>query len=246
MRVLMLILDTETGGVNKKQDGICQTVAVLYNPATDERDILLNARSKPRRPMADGAIAVHGVTNEMCEYHPTDTVTMCTLKMMVEELEKELEAEGITLLFSGYNSQHFDMPFMDSVLGERFFALRPHVDMMRLMKKAYPAMTNHKLSTVYQELTGKNPDGAHDAAFDCLMVADLIKITHQRSKPDWEAIAETLAGNMVLTTFPNGKHKGVPYSDIPADYLEWVVKNYEDGDARHSAIAELRKRGVMQ
>ena len=46
---------------------------------------------------------------------------------------------------------------------------------------------------------------------------------------------------MPVMTF--GKHKGLPWSQIPADYLDWMVTQTDmDADALWYARAELRRR----
>lgn len=244
--IALLILDTETGGIDRNKDGICQTVAVLYEPHNNSRQILMNARSKPRLQMKSQAVAVHGVTDAMCQYSPADSVIMQQLKLMIVELDKELEAEGIRMILSGYNSQKFDMPFMDNVLGEAFYTKRDHLDAMRVVKKMYPELPNHKLGNVYTHMTGREATGAHDAVFDCLMVADILHHVAQTRDVDWKAWTADLSSPIVLSTMPHGKYKGIAFSDLGTDYLLWMVKEFDKGgDERHSAIVELRKRGAV-
>lgn len=41
---------------------------------------------------------------------------------------------------------------------------------------------------------------------------------------------------------PGGKHRGRPWSELPRDYLEWVVDNLQQGALRAGAEGELERR----
>ena len=36
-------------------------------------------------------------------------------------------------------------------------------------------------------------------------------------------------------SLPFGKHKGIPFKDVPVDYLEYIVNKFDDGDAKVAA-----------
>lgn len=46
-------------------------------------------------------------------------------------------------------------------------------------------------------------------------------------------------------TFHFGKHRGVPLSEVPVNYLEWVIQNVNDKSAVKLAQMELDKRGSL-
>lgn len=43
---------------------------------------------------------------------------------------------------------------------------------------------------------------------------------------------------------PYGRHKGELFSDIPTNYLQWMVENFDDRPEREHALAELAGRKV--
>lgn len=44
---------------------------------------------------------------------------------------------------------------------------------------------------------------------------------------------------------PFGKYKGVEMSDLPLDYLEWLVKNFEPGEIRSEAERFLKSQDAQ-
>jgi exodeoxyribonuclease X len=53
---------------------------------------------------------------------------------------------------------------------------------------------------------------------------------------------ETSAALVLLPRFRFGKHKGGPITEIPDDYLEWLIDKYDDENVKHTAASELRRR----
>lgn len=240
----LLVIDTETGGVNKNKDGICQMTAVLFDPADGYHQIMMNAYCKPRAPLSPESTAIHGITNEQVAYQPDDDVQATLLKILIEGLMKEMAGDGTQLVLSGYNSQTFDMPFLDNVLGEGFFTRFDHIDVMRLVKSHYPTMKNHKLVTAYQTLIGKPAEGAHDAVFDCLMTVEILKFLQEEKGLDYAKLAGVMAEPTVLDVMPQGKHQGKSFKDLPGEYLQFCYDNFDvDSDVWVSCKAELVRRG---
>jgi uncharacterized protein (DUF3820 family) len=50
---------------------------------------------------------------------------------------------------------------------------------------------------------------------------------------------------MADNTFHFGRHKGKPLSDVPEDYLDWVVQNHGDSRAVSAAQKELDRRASL-
>lgn len=41
---------------------------------------------------------------------------------------------------------------------------------------------------------------------------------------------------------PFGKYKGYHWQDIPTDYLNWMIKSFNDGELKQRAIQEVNRR----
>ncbi len=50
--------------------------------------------------------------------------------------------------------------------------------------------------------------------------------------------ADTSSGQVIWF----GQHKGTLWSEVPDDYINWVIGNFDDGPERESAVAELGRR----
>ncbi len=68
---------------------------------------------------------------------------------------------------------------------------------------------------------------AHDALGDILVLERLFKRIYARFKKDGfddptEEMIRISDGPILIARMPFGKHKGMRFSEIPADYLEWL------------------------
>lgn len=52
------------------------------------------------------------------------------------------------------------------------------------------------------------------------------------------------SGQKDMTLIHFGKYKGQRMSDVPADYLDWIIKNFSPGAFRNQAADELSRRAV--
>lgn len=148
------VLDIETTGLDPAFDEIIEVSAVRIRD-----DIVSDTFSsliKPSEPINDFIIELTGITNEMLNTAPSISDT----------LPKFLQFIGDDVIV-GHNV-NFDINFLydKSIdLGLPPFS-NDFVDTMRLSRKLFPEMENHKLVTVAKHLHIPQPN-AHRAAADC-------------------------------------------------------------------------------
>lgn len=81
----------------------------------------------------------------------------------------------------------------------------------------------------------------HRAGPDAWVTANLL-VDLLRSAPVEDMIAWT-AQPKLMSSIPFGKHRGVPWSEVPADYLDWIASNSDiDADTVWWAKKELSRR----
>ena len=169
-----------------------------------------------------GAYRVHGIDKEkaMTGVPPSPFIA--------QMLEKE------TVL--GYNNGSFD-----DVIAKRYGAeIAVSIDLFKATRKLKTMGVIEKatLSAAYKALTGKEPEGAHDALCDVKMTLALIQpcMMHFKCETFSEFVGVlnqvTADVNMKM---PFGKHKNMPLCKLPKSYVEWAKKNMDmTGDLKAS------------
>lgn len=103
------------------------------------------------------------------------------------------------------------------------------------------------LSDVRADLDGLH---AHRALYDALCTAVLLRRIAEELMGRCEGVADFLARAAAVSDEPAllaklrfGRHKNVPMSEVPLDYLEWLVREPEmDADAVFTARREIARR----
>lgn len=160
-----------------------------------------------------GAYGVHGISKEMTIGSPTPDPT---IKQLVK---------GAVL---GYNNRSFD-----DVISRRYGAdIKRSVDLFAATQrlKSEGVITKASLGESFKQLTGREPENAHDALADVFMTLDLIQpimkyyqFTSFTDFVEWMAMGKADV-NMKM---PFGKHKGVPLKNLPRSYVLWCKKNLD-------------------
>ena len=182
-----LYLDTETTGVNPREDSIFQ-ISCIYVDTEDlsngpqEYDFKLAPyKNKGLSPMAKEKT---GMTDEeINSYPPQDLVFEEFREKICAKVNSRDRRDKMFLL--GYNIS-FDDDFLRewfSFNGDRYYGSyfwNPCLDAMTLagmrLMATRPFMPNFQLSTVYKALTGKDLEGAHNAMADVRAVKEIFDI----------------------------------------------------------------------
>lgn len=109
---------------------------------------------------------------------------------------------------------------------------------LALVRSLFPEWTGHSLGAcIYHILPAheakKLTKNAHDALAD--VQANLALYQHicqslNIAENNYEAVWKTSENARTPKKMPFGKHKGVPFSEIPQNYLHWATQNLTDID----------------
>lgn len=188
----LLYIDTETTGVNFKEDSLFQISCIYVDTensldAPEEYDFKLAPyKNKELSLMAKEKT---GMTDEeINSYPPQDLVFQEFKEKICAKVSPFDRKDKIFLL--GYNVS-FDDSFLRewfSFNGDKYYGSyfwNPCLDAMPLaglrLMAARPFMPNFQLSTVYKVLTGKDLEGAHDAMADVRATREIFDILFSQS-----------------------------------------------------------------
>ena len=232
----IVALDTETTGLNPKEDYIIQLSGIKFNPETFE---VLGERNWYIEPIhkyeiTPGAFEAHGITKEFLKEHGR------SIKEVGPEFIKFME--GCDVLT--YNGNSFDMKFIDKdlrLIGLEFnFEGRQFYDSFAMECKFNP----RNLSTVYKNYTGLEMEGAHDALNDVRATIEVFKGQQQKYNLIYEDLnameenqlispegsiryAQPAEGEKIIV-FAVGKYKDMEFMKIMKDdpgYIKWYMGN---------------------
>ncbi len=159
--VTLVAFDTETSGAYPVGYDVVEFGAVKWSQGREVDRLQFLFR--PREPMSDFIIGIHGITNEMVTEAPA----------LVEKIQE------ISDFFKGSvaiaHHAPFDMGFMSLAFEQSRLALpsEPALCTSLLSRKLIHGAENHKLQTLvqYLKLSGGQAHRAYDDAFACLQVA---------------------------------------------------------------------------
>lgn len=214
--------DTETTGMG---DG-SQVVEISWIEVDDDFNIVDRQYSliKPTVPIQYGAMAVHGITEDMVKNAPSIEEFMAGAGGSLGGPEAVLVAHN-----APFDIRYF-APFM---------AEPKTICTLRCARILYPEAENHKLTTLkfWLGLNGDH-DRAHTADEDVAVLLQFIKrmcFDHNLTLAD---LFEVQARKRKIETMPFGKHKGVALKDLPKSYVSWMLKEAKNLDPDLKASLE--------
>ncbi len=231
---ILVMLDTETTGLNHKIDDICQFAAlVTYEDCEDSQIQVVSTLCKPSTPISKEVEALHGISNDMVKDSPSAAEVV---KEFAEEVYTLAKRE--TVVVGGHNvafDQKFLMKYSESLY-------RAHtICTMRLARRYFEGAQNHKLGYLYRDfakLHSPRTTKEHDALSDVWMSYELLRFWMQRNNITlrYDELSILLNTPKNIKTMPFGKHKGTAMEDVPVSYLQWLVEQpCTDFDVKHTA-----------
>ncbi|MBP6430521.1 MAG: 3'-5' exonuclease [Ferruginibacter sp.] len=223
-------IDLETTGVSLSTDRIVEIaiIKVLPDGTRQTKRKIIN----PQMPIPQGAIDVHGITNEMVKDAPTFKDVANEVKVFIDGCD-----------LGGYNSNRFDIP----ILMEEFLRAGLNVDLstrkMVDVQHIFYSMEPRTLSAAYKFYCEKELENAHSAEADIaatidVFYAQLDKYTQLGNTV--ESVLSVIGEDKIVDyarrfsfddkgveVFNFGKHKGRSVREVikaEPSYYDWIMK----------------------
>lgn len=224
-------LDTETTGTDPSAS-VCEIAWVETDGdfnIVDQRQSLID----PEQLISPSASGVHGIVNADCEDSPTLAEFFSVDHPAC--YGKKLGGPAVVI---GHRCS-FDMRFV----GPHFEDKPLELDTLRWVRKLYPDMDSHTLSTCIYALDLPRSAGAHRAMADVMSAYHLCKHVCDRTGMSLTQLAVASEEPMEVQMMYLGKYKGQPFSKIPRSYMRWMRENMKDldVDVRYTLDLHLTK-----
>ncbi len=219
-----ILADTETTGV-KATDAVCE---VAYREIDSDFNTVREGASliNPGMPIHYAASAVNGITDAMVADAPM-------ISDYFESVGNPLMGDDVVMI--AHNAA-FDFRFLQPHMSEAAQTLCT----LKCARVVYPAAENHKQGTLAAMLgIVVAREKAHSADGDLDVLAQLLQCLCRDAGCGLEGLLEVQTRKRKILTMPFGKHKSKLLSDLPKDYIHWMLHKAEnlDGDLRASLMA---------
>lgn len=215
------IIDSETTGLDSPIKAVeVAWILIDENMNTLEEEV---HRVNPFRPINEGAIAIHNITDQMVANCPP-----------IEEV--------VTLLPQPFVAIGHNVAFDLRVLGP-YIEYCGDMCTLALSRRWVKGTTNHKLVTLKAEL-GFAETEAHSALGDCRSTLELLKFIANISGRNLVQLIELESVPKMLAKMPFGMHRGKNFSDVPKSYREWLLAKGKD-DLHKDIRYTLEKMRVL-
>jgi len=242
--VIINVCDTETTGFAPPPNGDIVEIAVtplkLYIDLETKKMVDMRVQptiallADPECKIAWEAMAVHHITPKM-------------LKEAKALPASQVKAD-VALLPGDYWAFHnaaFDTKF--------FKPSQPIICTLETSRIIYPDAPSHKnqvlrywldLDSMMKPERVKNAE-THRAGFDSYVTALLLGkmlMTNKMTIYDMAKTSNAISESPILTgSIPWGKHKGILWSKVPKDYLQWLTQNSQDAKVIATAKHYLKQ-----
>ena len=225
---MLIFLDTETTGT-EPDDKLCQ---IAFKPEGDQAVCEL---FNPGKPISIDAMTIHHITEKMVADKPPfqESDAFVKLQELVSDINNVIVA---------HNAQ-FDMKMlnMEGIYTQRVICT---IKLARYLDKN-GVIPKYNLQYLRYYLGLEIEAKAHDALGDILVLEGLfseLNAKFQENKKLMDPVQEMIhiSNNPVLIArMPYGKHRGVLFSEVPRDYLEWLSGTDLDEDMAYTVKKHL-------
>jgi exodeoxyribonuclease X len=233
MTLLFVVLDVETTGMDPAIDQVVELGYVGTDlECTRFRDSYL---VKPTVPISPGASACHHLID-------SDLEDAGPLPCALASLACETAGCDDAIAYAAHNAP-FDKSFLPTLTD------KPWLDTLRMAKRYLPELPHHTNSFLRYALKLDVPRDIvpHRALGDCIVTAALLRwLLAGPARADFERMGTKefelfIDGPLLLTMCNFGKHAGKRWTEVPRDYLAWMLRTGGfDPDTTFTAETLLR------
>lgn len=230
MALRAIYYDTETTGIRAEKDRIIEIAA--YDPV---RNLSFERLINPGIPIPPDATAIHHISDEMVASAPAFAA------IAVEFIEF---CAGDTVLIA-HNNDAFDYHFLRNEY-QRHNVEMPQwkfLDSLKWARRYRPDLPRHTLQFL-REIYGIAANNAHRALDDVIV---LHKVFHSMIDDlNIDDVFALLNKPRDLQHMPFGKHQGVPLSQVPKSYVQWLAGSGAFDKAENKDLKEtFLKLGLL-
>lgn len=201
-----IVGDVETSGLGPE----AEVVQIAWAEINENFEVVSKASSliNPGVPISASASGVHGITNK-------DVGNAPTLAQFHEQTGNSLMQGDIVLV--AHNAP-FDQRFFKPLIGNLVGSLCT----LKMSRLLYPDAEDHKLQTLRYTL-GLGGGDAHSAAGDVEVCVNLLHRLCIDSDASIFDLFERSKKPVAISRMPFGKHKGMLISELPRNYVAWLL-----------------------
>jgi len=219
----IIVLDFETTGLNPSKDKIIEMYLYKINDNTFFHKFI-----NPECKINPATTKVHGLTDDDLKKSPI-------FKDISQDL---LEFCGDECYIIAHNGDSFDKLFLKCEFININMELPKSykwIDTLKLSRYIYPEAESHKLE-ILREKFNISKNGSHKANIDVLHLYEIYKNIIKELDNQKIDYVYNISKNHILEKMPFGKHKNKKFTEIPDDYIEWMISEGMLKDARNKDI----------
>lgn len=231
MAKIVYVIDSETTGASPPEAAVCELAAV---PVQDNGKVLaeeaISSIINPGHPIPPDCRAVHHLSDNDVVKAPSLNGAMAT------------KFSHITSGPIAAHNMAFDLPFIKDYLIDGAVTLCTY----RCALHLFPTSPNHRNQTLRYFLGVEPPERylrglyPHRALYDAMVTAYILSYMLKQTK-SLDKLIELTTAPVLVNRVHFGKHRGSLWSEVPLDYLRWVLNNDFDPDIHHTAKHYLNK-----
>lgn len=240
---MLMILDIESTGLDPAADAVVElAIATLVRrEGTWELGPMSGSLVAPGRRISPAAQATHHLTD--AELRGAPHLRQATVDVLIELGVEDGCHRPLELSAIAAHNAPFDRSFMAPML-THLGVTAPWLCTLRAAKHIYPELPSYANQNLRYTLPGVDaevrqhlPPGLapHRALYDAITTAILLK--HLLTRKPLEELLALQNRPILLKTCNLKKHKGLLWSQVPKDYLSWILRADPpfDADIQHTA-----------
>lgn len=238
--VQFTVIDLETSGLAPPASVIEIGWTKLYYDTETKAVEIHSPQSRlfsPVEPLTPENIAVHHLTDDMLAgYEP------CSEDALAEVAQDD-RPQFLVAAHAAFEQQWL----VPAICGRDQTGKSPHwICTVKVAARLHPEADSHSNQAMRYRLGLNLPDELamppHRAAPDSYVTAHILA-EFIKSGVRVAQMAQWTLEPRFMTRLGFGKHKGVAFTDAPADYLQWMCGQQDmDPDAKHWARVEIERR----